>query len=148
MSYIDIDYKIRNGDYRAKSNYPKLPREPHLPSDLSKRPLAEQMKILDQHKIELTSFSEAKAIYDAAKIELHTEEAQLHERFMLDVFEALDIQDNPKRDKLFALAWERGHSGGMSEVWIIAQDLVELIRPEPEPEFVPDPAPKARRKKS
>ena len=47
--------------------------------------------------------------------------------FFYIVKKDLGILDNPKADKLMDLAWERGHSHGYYEVYINAQDLVELI---------------------
>lgn len=52
---------------------------------------------------------------------------QKHEEFKQDLFEDLGIQDNPKKEKLFDKAWDRGHSHGYSEVYGVASDLVELI---------------------
>ena len=49
-------------------------------------------------------------------------------RFKEDLFVELGIENNPKRDKLFSLAWEMGHSCGFNEVYLVAEDLVELIR--------------------
>lgn len=64
-----------------------------------------------------------------AQILLHDEEAsRLHMEFQQDLFEDYGVSDNPKRFKCFALAWERGHSSGHSEVYYEFGDLVALIR--------------------
>jgi len=44
-----------------------------------------------------------------------------------DLFENFNVMNNPKKDKAFALAWERGHSNGLEEVYNEFYDLVELI---------------------
>jgi hypothetical protein len=40
----------------------------------------------------------------------------------------LDITDNLKSDKLMSYAYQKGHSTGYYEVYLIAMELVELIR--------------------
>lgn len=43
------------------------------------------------------------------------------------IFEKLEIQNNPKRDALFTLAYMWGHSAGNEEIWNYAVELVDLI---------------------
>ena len=63
------------------------------------------------------------------QLKLHRgEESRLYEEFQQDLFEDYGVSDNPKRFKCFALAWERGHSSGYSEVHGVFGDLVELIK--------------------
>ncbi len=38
------------------------------------------------------------------------------------------LEDNPKNDLMFDLAWEYGHSAGYREVYTYALDLVDLIK--------------------
>lgn len=58
----------------------------------------------------------------------NAEESRLYKKFQQDLFEDYGVSDNPKRFKCFALAWERGHSCGYSEVHGLFGDLVELIK--------------------
>lgn len=51
----------------------------------------------------------------------------IHEHFKKDLFEYLDITNHPKREKLFELAWEYGHSNGLNSVVDYAEELVELL---------------------
>jgi hypothetical protein len=53
---------------------------------------------------------------------------KLHEEFVNDLFEEFGVSDNPKRDKAFELAWEKGHANGLEEVYNEFYDLVELIK--------------------
>ena len=55
------------------------------------------------------------------------EEARLRREFKKDLFKELGIKQNPKREMLFNLAWEYGHSGGWEEVYNYASDMVGLI---------------------
>lgn len=69
--------------------------------------LLERSKRLDKKKAELCKECEA--------------------RFKRDLFEELGISDNPKREKLYAMAYENGHHEGYAEIFSCAQNLVELI---------------------
>lgn len=55
------------------------------------------------------------------------EECRTYEQFIKDAKDELGITDNPKADMLMGKAWERGHSAGYSEVFGVAEDLVDLI---------------------
>jgi hypothetical protein len=54
-------------------------------------------------------------------------EREVEREFKKDLFEKLGIEDNPKKDKLYDKAYEMGHSGGFTEIYNYAVDLVELI---------------------
>ena len=66
--------------------------------------------------------------YKKHKIQYGEETHKLHEEFVNDLFENFNVTDNPKRFKCFELAWERGHSNGLGEVYNEFYDLVELIK--------------------
>ena len=48
--------------------------------------------------------------------------------FRGDLFIALGVSKNPKRELMYKLAWDYGHSSGYQEVYNYALDLVELIK--------------------
>jgi len=56
------------------------------------------------------------------------EERLLYAKFKNDLFDDLGIQNNPKKEKLFSLAWSMGHAAGYSEVHGYACELVVLIK--------------------
>ena len=58
--------------------------------------------------------------YNAAK-------GKLSQQFQDDLFEEFGVSDNPKRFKCFEIAWSRGHSYGLEEVYSHFSDYVELI---------------------
>jgi len=76
-----------------------------------------------EHKLPYILRSKNQDDYDAYR----AEERYLVEMFKQDLFNDLGIADNPKRDKLFAIAWDMGHSSGYSEVYNYACELVVLI---------------------
>lgn len=49
-------------------------------------------------------------------------------RFRADLEQAFGVAGHPKAELLFRLAYEEGHGRGFHEVFLIYQDLVELIR--------------------
>lgn len=49
-------------------------------------------------------------------------------RFEEDLYKAFDVENNPKREKCFSLAWEHGHSAGYHEVLNYFSEFVELIQ--------------------
>lgn len=68
------------------------------------------------------------AAFKVARQEYHAESARLENQFTKDLFAELGIENNPKRFKLYAKAYEMGHSAGLAEVYSYAADLVELIQ--------------------
>jgi hypothetical protein len=54
---------------------------------------------------------------------------QNDEEFKKDLFEHFGVQNHPKRETCYHLAYEIGHAHGYSEVLYHFTDLVELIKP-------------------
>jgi hypothetical protein len=67
-----------------------------------------------------------KDAYRQAQQKVGFESARLENLFKQDLFEELEIVDNPKREKLYRLAWDKGH--WYSEIYNEACNLVELIK--------------------
>jgi hypothetical protein len=71
-------------------------------------------------------------VNEEAYKEQHTkyraEERRLYDEFKQDLFEEYRVQEHPKREKVFNLAWEHGHASGYSEVYNYFGDFVDLIR--------------------
>jgi hypothetical protein len=65
--------------------------------------------------------------YKAHQLQYTDEKHKLHEEFVNDLFENFNVTNNPKRQKAFDLAWEKGHANGLEEVYNEFYDLVELI---------------------
>jgi hypothetical protein len=59
--------------------------------------------------------------------EAHRLMSLIDHRFKEWLFQTLKISDNPKKEILYRIAYERGHSSGFREVYNEALDLVELI---------------------
>lgn len=56
------------------------------------------------------------------------EEARLEKQFKADLEKEYRTANNPKRDLLYRLAYEMGHSSGYSEIEIYYEQLVPLVQ--------------------
>ena len=58
----------------------------------------------------------------------YAKSAVIEVEFKQALFKELGIEDNPKKDKLYSLAWESGHSGGFNDIFYHAAVMVALIK--------------------
>jgi hypothetical protein len=73
-------------------------------------------KVVDEEK-----YKEARLLYNRA-------EAYLAEEFKNDLFVEFGVENNPKREQCYGIAYDIGHSGGFSEVYTYFDQLVGLIK--------------------
>lgn len=66
--------------------------------------------------------------YKMAVAKYHAKVKRIEEKFKEDLFEELGIQNNPKKEMLYQVAYNRGISSGFPEVYDCALSLVELIQ--------------------
>jgi len=64
----------------------------------------------------------------AERIKHREEQSKIDEKFKIALFKEYDIENNPKREKVFSMAWEMGHAEGYSCVEYHFSELVELIK--------------------
>jgi hypothetical protein len=67
-------------------------------------------------------------VNDVIYVAYHADQVRLNKQFKLDLEAEHCVTDNPKRDRLFDLAWSQGHSSGYAEVASCYGELVELIK--------------------
>lgn len=72
------------------------------------------------------SFFDEEGYRDAVK-NYHAEDRRIHNEFVKDLLEELNLTGHPKAAVLIEKAWEHGHSGGYKEVVDWAHDLAELM---------------------
>lgn len=61
-------------------------------------------------------------------VTMYREESNAIEaEFKKELLLRLDLSNHPKADKLYSMAWDRGHSSGFSEVVNVAESLAELL---------------------
>ena len=66
--------------------------------------------------------------YKKLKREYEAEERRLMEQFQTDLYEEFGVTDNPKRELLYSKAWDEGHYAGLSEVYCVFRNMVDLIQ--------------------
>ncbi len=66
--------------------------------------------------------------YKAARKRYHEAAGKLEKEFAEDLYEEFDVVANPKKYKVYQMAYEHGHASGHQEVYHWFQELVELIK--------------------
>lgn len=56
------------------------------------------------------------------------ETKRLNDKLKHDLFVEFGVEEHPKREKCWDLAWEYGHSNGLSEVCLYFEDFVQLLK--------------------
>lgn len=64
----------------------------------------------------------------AARAAYRFDVARLILEFKADLLEDSGVTGHPKAEKCFSLAWDHGHSAGLSEVKMYFEEFVELLR--------------------
>jgi hypothetical protein len=107
-SFYDI---IEGGFFDNRKGYPNPPRLSICPTCGS--------KYKDPVK---------KARFDRQRKEYNEEQARVEKLFKEALYHYFRISDHPKANDVFWLAWQKGHSSGLTEVYNECCDLVELIK--------------------
>lgn len=121
MPEMSLEEKIAADYYRAPAVSVERPREPPRKGMVTAEDLREALRLREVYEAELPAYKEACAIRERRQAVLNAE-------FKRDVCEELDITSHPKRDMLFDMAYQRGHSDGLRAVYSEASELVELLR--------------------
>lgn len=123
---LDVREKIAAGFYESK--LPVASRVLPKPQMLSKR--ADELTDL-----EVINLTRVKKEYEAAVAERKAnakarsaDSVRLSDLFRLDVEVENGTRGHPKADKLWNMAYERGHSGGFSEILSEYEDIVGLVK--------------------
>ena len=61
------------------------------------------------------------------RIEWHNKVADWEEEWEQWLFKEYEVEENPKKEKCFALSWEEGHASGYEEVENYFSKFVDLI---------------------
>jgi hypothetical protein len=107
--------------YAKKVPYPKKPIKPQLNSTT---PSTAEIK---QYQNDVADFEIKEIDFKIALQKAQEEEGRLNDLFKQDLFAILGITKHPKKDKIFAFAWELGHGSGPQEVANYAKDIVDNL---------------------
>jgi len=112
-----MDFDKYKNDVPLKK-YPRKPRPPSPATAAQARAFADELDV----------YTKLKEEWDAQREVYNQRQAEIEEEFYNDLCEDLGITGHPKAGKLFSIAWEKGHSSGYQEVYVVACDLVDLIK--------------------
>jgi hypothetical protein len=99
--------------------YPDRPKKPNFPKAIS---ISE----------ELRNYANEVDVFTNEWLENHKvfteKQGEVYAEFKVELLKELDIENNPKAELLYSIAWDKGHSGGLCDIWSEACDLVDLIK--------------------
>ena len=115
---MDTQEAVRIAEAEIKSlEYPATPQKRRKFDGESNKDYG---AYLDTYEWDMATFNQRRKEYRDA-------EGRITGRFKQNLFESHGVQNNPKRDKVWNMAWDRGHSNGYNEVAAEFEQLVALI---------------------
>lgn len=122
---MTIYEKINAGEYEPKTRYPK---RDGVPFRLRKPKPIEQMSEEEQAKAlrERDAARAAAEKYDAQLAAYQLEQRECLRKFEADLAEEFGLTDAPHRQFVYGMAWENGHSAGLSDVASHYSDLARF----------------------
>jgi hypothetical protein len=113
---------IREGFFEPKTQLPSRPTKPHLAKNHTSKDVETYMKRLKEYEHSVT-------LWNVARDDWVAEERDLQAKFKVLALRYcnIDMQTNPKAERAWIMAWERGHSGGYGDVLEELSELAELI---------------------
>lgn len=105
--------------------------------DYTKTYIYNEGKVLDKiwGEVDLTEYPkesvvqrilDTKAYYKEVD-EYNKEKKRLYNEFKKDLFEEFGVEDNPKKNRAFEIAWDRGNTEGFYSVYNHFVEIIELI---------------------
>jgi len=107
--------------YENKMKYPEGLPKPFLKHDHTSAEAQAHTKALKIYEEKLPAYRKAKQDY-------RDEDNRLTELFKIDAFKELGVENHPKKDVLWSLAYDDGHSEGLNGIWYVMLELVELMK--------------------
>ncbi len=71
---------------------------------------------------------EANPLFDIDGVEYDNAHYRINDEFKQAIFKEYGIEDHPKGELIWAKSWEKGHSGGYSQIEIEFLDMLDLIK--------------------
>jgi hypothetical protein len=124
LTIADVYAKIEHGDYQSRlptARYPVRPFDRRMVGELSVAELEQAATLLGAYQAAHTVCKAINKLYDE-------DQGMYLAQFWQDLAEATDTSKHPKRTKLVCMAYERGHSGGLSDIVSAYLDYVELLQ--------------------
>lgn len=121
--------RLSNGYYNPKTDLPPHPQNPCYHHPVRNKRVAEmtQQEYNDFHAA-LAEYKILEERWNAVVAIRQSEDRILQQMFWNDIAIVCGVADNPKRNKLEAIAWEMGHAGGLGDVFSSYLRIVSLIK--------------------
>lgn len=120
MDELTLREQIIRGHFDSKLDYPPRPRKPLLHRNHTSQDAANYAVLLKDYEKELV---EQKAKLGAYGMD----QQRLMNEFKQKAFEHCGIEDHPKRETAWNMAWENGHSAGLASVLDHLEELSDLL---------------------
>ncbi len=75
----------------------------------------------------LDEWEKAERQYKSRIQEYHNQNNEIMLQFKAELLKSLGLENHPKSELLWDMAWERGHSSGYGEVELVADELANLL---------------------
>jgi hypothetical protein len=121
---MDIQEKINSGYYNTKLPYPQKPQRPTFATDSSMEEAKEYISDLQVYHAYMDAYKSNRTIYDADTVRLTT---LFCNEAIADVFGDDAARFPNLCGVLYNLAYEHGHSNGLSEVYNYLQDYAKVV---------------------
>lgn len=107
---------------------PKMPRQPEGSHALRLDRITQYTKELEKYTEQLIVFGDENEKYNAELKVYNEHDMKLLDQFWVDAFEDIGIpMTHPKASVLKSISWQKGHAGGLSDVWTNFVDLSEFL---------------------
>lgn len=117
---MSVVAKARDGKYNYPAR-PVRPAKPVMPRDMTDiDEVSEYSRIVQVYEKELRNFNERLSNYNAECEKIET-------RFRNELEIEFKTTDHPKAERIFQMAWARGHYAGKEEVALTYRDLMDLL---------------------
>ena len=107
--------------FKNTVEYPDRPGKPVLPKCATPADYRKYAQDLEQHAARLEEYKKSSDAW-------HKEQGRLDDLAKQAMLEDVGLAKHPKRDKIYAYAWEQGHSGGYNDVWCVLSDIADLFK--------------------
>lgn len=108
-------------NYTNKMNFPYKPAKPTSPKDPTPDNIRKWASDMENYEKEMVTLGKLMDEYQK-------ESRRLEDKFMNDALADVGLSNHPKKTLIYSKAYEKGHSGGFSEIYYELSDLADLVR--------------------
>ena len=120
MPEKDLYDAIRDGDFYPKSSCPRKPVKPRLIGQHTSKEAEIYVEALKEYENDMVNWNDMESAWRA-------EYRDLQAKFKALAFGYCGINEHPKRERAWSMAWDHGHSSGLNDVLHHLEELSELL---------------------